>query len=385
MPARHQPSLAGRPLATALFCLILAFALQACAPGRGLEAWQLLNDLSDSFAPGIGQADIPRQTVRYGPGVKPFTGDLYRAAAPAMSLVLVPGAAESGKDDPRLIAVARAFARKGFTVLVPDIANLRRLHVAASDAGQIAAAVGHLAALGGSEKASVAILAVSYAVGPAVIAALAPPALDQVKAIVAVGGYHDLTAVITFFTTGRFRLEPGVPWQERRPNSYGKWVFLLSNSARLDDRRDRVLLRALARRKLHDPNAGDADLVGRLGAEGRAVWRLLENRDPDAVPGLIAQLPPGIKGEIAALDLKGRDLAPLKAEVILLHGQDDPIIPATESQALARALPDGLAHLYLLDGLDHVELRPAGLADRLQLWRAAYRLLELRDSLESDN
>ena len=64
---------------------------------------------------------------------------------------------------------------------------------------------------------------------------------------------------------------------------------------------------------------------------------------------------------------------------MLVHGRDDPIIPETESMALAAAVGAGRARLYLVDSLDHVDPKPAGLVDRLVLLRAIAELLEIRD------
>ena len=119
----------------------------------------------------------------------------------------------------------------------------------------------------------------------------------------------------------------------------------------------------------------------RLGPEGRAVHALLDNDDPEAVPELIAVLPAAIRAEIAALDLKRRDLSRLAADSVLIHGEDDPIIPETESQALARALPEGRVRLYLASNLMHADLTSGGTADGLALLPAAYRVLALRDEI----
>ena len=54
---------------------------------------------------------------------------------------------------------------------------------------------------------------------------------------------------------------------------------MLSNTERLDDRRDAAALDAMARRKLADLDADIADLAAGLGPEGRAVYALVVNRD----------------------------------------------------------------------------------------------------------
>ena len=372
----------------AAFSLVLALAA-ACSPQRTYEAWALLDDLNAGPGPSALKDSTPaptRRQIAYGPTRSGFYGDLYepRSEQAGVPLVLVPGAAPGGKDDPRLVAVAETFARSGFTVLVPDIENLRRLNVSADDAQHIAAAVQRVARATGQEgEPAVGIMAVSYAAGPAVIAATETPAGESVAFILSVGGYYDMEAVITFFTTGNYRNAPEGAWRYRAPNEYGKWVFLRSNAARMPEWRDRVLLDAIADRKIYDPAADVGQLVGRLGPDGRAVMDLLSNRDPERVGALIRALPAALRDEIFALDLKRLDLSRVGFQVILLHGSKDPIIPSTESRALARALPEEKAHLYVLEGLEHVELRPKGFSDRLMFLRAATRLLEIRDSISA--
>ena len=105
-----------------------------------------------------------------------------------------------------------------------------------------------------------------------------------------------------------------------------------------------------------DPKSADiADLAASLGAECRSVYALLDNADPERVPGLIAALPGAIRAEMAALDLSRRDLGALAARLILVHGGDDAIIPPSESRALAAAAGE-TADLYVVDGFSHVEL-----------------------------
>ncbi|MGE5505941.1 MAG: alpha/beta fold hydrolase [Actinomycetota bacterium] len=362
-----------RTLARVLAALLLALAgLASCAQSH-IEAGLLLADLA--AAPGQPSvlarlAPAPeRRQVSYGDHV----GDLYTPGQGAAgALVLVPGAARTGKDDPRVVAFATALARARFQVLVPDLKGARALVPSAADADDVADAVRELS--GGRRK--VAVAAVSYAAVPAVLAALQPDLAEAVDPVVAIGPPYDLGAVVTFFTTGWYREQAGMPWQHAEPNAYGKWVFVAANAGRMEDSADRALLAAIARRRMEQPDAPIDDLVRGLTPQGRAVMALLDNRDPERAPALLAGLPASIRSRMAELDLSRRDLAGLKARVMVVHGRDDRIIPWTEGAALARAAPRG--RLYLLDSLAHADLRPGGLADTATLWRAVVDLLDTR-------
>ena len=359
--------------------------LSACSPSRVIESYRVLGDIAAGAGPSGLKERTPtpmRQAVRYQVERRAYAADLYHPGEPAeAALVLVPGTAEQGKDDPRLVAFARTLARARFAVLVPDIESLRALYVGPEDIRSIADAVRYFAGrMGNPAEPSIGLAAISYAAGSAILAALEEKARDKVRFIVAIGGYHDIGAVVTFFTTGKYRDGPRAPWRHKTPNAYGKWVFVRANAPRLESPRDRALLTSMAERKRHDLDADVRDLAVELGPEGRSVYALLTNDDPDAVPGLIAKLPATVRRDMAALDLKGRDLARLGADVLLIHGRDDAIIPHTESRALAAALPEGRASLCLVDNLSHVDLGPGGLIDTARMLSATYRLLEMRDA-----
>ncbi len=345
----------------------------------------MLADLDAGFGPSGLKATTPaphRAMVTYRVDGRARHADLYRPGeTPRARIVLVPGVAEDGKDDARLVAFATTLARARFTVLVPDIGALRALKVRATDAREIADAFVYLAGL--DEEAArgrIGIAAISYAVGPALIAALEADVRDSLRFVVGIGGYHDIEAVVTFFTTGRYRTRPGGRWRYRKPNAYGKWVFVLSNLDRVRDSADRVALEAMARRKMEDLEADVADLAAQLGAEGRSVHALISNTDAERVPELIAGLPAEMRAEVAALDLSKRDLRALRARLLLIHGREDDIIPFSESRALARSVPEGQVDLFLIDGFSHVN-PDTSRADQGQLWSAVYRLLEVRDGV----
>jgi pimeloyl-ACP methyl ester carboxylesterase len=346
----------------------------------------VLADLEAGPAPTRLKATTPapaRHALRYAAGERDYRAHLYEPGEPPLAaMVLIHGAAEAGPEDPRLVAFAETLARARFRVLVPDIESLRELRVQAGDADAVAHAVDYLS--GDPQLAppgAVGMAAVSYAVGPMLLAALRPGVGERVDFVVGVGGYHSLERVITFFTTGWFELDG--ERHHRTPNEYGKWLFVRSNAERVDDPGDRTLLQRIAERRLRDPRSDVADLVAQLGVEGHAVHALAANTDPARVPELIERLPAPLRRELSALDLVDKGLPRLRARAILVHGRDDAIIPFSESVQLARTLPRDRARLYLVQGLHHVDIDP-GARDLWRLWRAVYALLTERDRVPGE-
>lgn len=367
-----------------LLLFLLSLPLASCAVGRGFQTAELLSNLASERLPdGVVRVEQP-----FSMEGRARQADLYHPTGwrPPAALVVVPGASPAGRDDPRLVAFAGTLAKAGFLVLVPEIPALRRLTLSAADAEIVADGLRHL------EQARpgrfLAAVALSYAVGPTMLAAHAPDLAGKVDALVGIGGYYDSEAVSVWFTTGWFLVpegEDGAPAQWRRgaPNDFGKWVFLRANAGRLEDGHDTALLEEMADRRLRDGRADLSDLEARLGPEGRSVHDFITNRDRDRAPALIAALPPAIRAEMRALDLSDRDFGPKGPHLVLIHGRGDTIIPYTESLALAGAVlgPDGRprTELHLVDGIGHVEAGGITFGDALVLADAIYSLLSLRD------
>jgi pimeloyl-ACP methyl ester carboxylesterase len=368
-------------LLAALLALASALGLAGCVSPQGSEAAELLADIAAGAGPSRLKQTTPapsRVTIRYAGAAGPEIADLYREPSKARgAVVVVPGLTPYGKDDPRLVAFAQSLARARFFVLVPDIPGLRALKVSAADSAFIADAIDEAAQRFARKGRRLGLVAISYAVGPALLAAAQTPAGRAVGYIVTIGGYYDIDAAIAFATTGYYRLPDGT-WRHVAPNDFGKWVLLRSNADQVANAADRALLYRIAERRLADPAAGIEGLVARLGPQGRAVYALIANRNPRRVPSLVAQLPAALRRELQRLNLKEQNLRAIAGPVFIIHGRDDAVIPYTQSVALAAAL-GGRAHLYLVDHFAHVG--GASLGDNLRLWQAATAILTQRDRL----
>jgi acetyl esterase/lipase len=370
-----------RPAHFILLSFLLVLGLFVTLWGRSVlryvEAGILLVDI---VADREERHEVQRQHIDYRHKGRNRKADLYRAPGEIKAgLILLPGVAELGGDDPRLIRFASSLSRAGFAVLVPELPGLRRLRVSSSDTEEVADAFAWLSAQPDLVPSGrMGLAAFSYASGPAILAALHERIREQVGFVFVVGGYYDLLRVVTFLTTGYFT------YQGRQyylpPDNYGKWAFVVGNIDRLENREDQRLLRLMARRLRRNPDAATQDIVSKLSAGGRALLSFISNRDPARVADLLSDLPHDIREELSALNLAGQDLSKLRAPLILVHGYEDPMIPFPESIALAQAASGNRNRLYLVHGLMHVDIVP-GLADRWRLLQALHDLLAARDGV----
>ncbi len=295
----------------------------------------------------------------------------------------MPGAVPDGPDDPRLQAFAGTLARARFLVLIPDSPSMRQLLLSPEDANTVADAVLYLDKRRAQARfGRIGISAVSYAVGPSVIAALRSDVRDKVDFVFAIGGYYSMVDALRYLTTGYFRA-PGdgreTPWREGKPDFVMIWRFILYNAILIQPPRDQVALMALAQVKMRNLDANPNPFLENIGDEAASVYALASNGNPDRVERLIAGLPAKLRDGMRGLDLATRDLSVLKARLILVHGRDDRIIPPGESIRLAGAAPPGRVRLYLLDALVHAQLGPLAVPDLIRMWRATSALLDERD------
>ena len=351
-PERHRQLFAG------ILCLLLLVALWGCA---SREAVLVLQDIGAGAGPSrlkASTSEPSRTPVAYAVDGRAGSGDLYLPGdgSPQAGIVLVPGSVREGKDHERLVAFAKTFARARFAVLTPALSGYRELKMHPAHVRELADALRYLAGRDDlAHGGRVGFGAFSYAVGPAVLAALEDDTRARVRFILGVGGYYDLRAAIRFFTTGYFE-EDGEP-RQREASEYGKLVLARSITDHLRDPTDRAIIDAMVEARLADPAADPAALSEQLSPEGATVYRLLTNSDPHATPGLLQALPEGARATIDALTLVGKDLGKLEARLTLVHGRNDPLIPFPETLALARAVPFAQVQTIVINRiLGHVDV-----------------------------
>ena len=323
---------------------------------------------------GEGFRKLLRVLRRRGPTVRTLTiaagerqvaADLYavRDGRPRAGMLITHGVLETGKDDPRLAALANEMAACGFVVLVPELEGLKSLRLEMEEAGDIAAAFRFLLSLDEVDETRAGLFGLSFVAGPTLKAAADPSIRERVKFVVSFGGYYDTVNVVRYLTTGRDEYRGHRHVQP--PEAYARYVFVKNLLRHLLEEEDRTLLSGLldAIEREADRGAAGSEAEApafspdRLTEGGRAVYELIHNRDPARVQGLMDATDPAVRNYLESLSL--RTIVPrVEARLLIGHGDTDPLIPSTESLRLADALPDpSRVHVAILKVVSHVDAR----------------------------
>lgn len=357
-----------------------ALAAATCVSPQSWEAVRVLKDIEARGRPSDLKAMTPgpgRREVSFQSGDRVLFADIYEPHQPiGARLVLVPGFTPHGKDDPQLVSLAYTLARARFLVFVPDLDGSRALQIRVGDADDIADAVLALDERSVAAPHGVGIVAISYAVALALSAGVNPGVNERVLFILGLGGFYDGANVVRFVTTGHHREGPGAPWQIGEPRTSARWVFLASNIDLLDNEADRVALAEVAARRMRDPGAPIDELIERASPGARALLDLLANTRPELVDDLIARLPERVRRHLDGLSPRTMPLSRLAGRLILVHGAEDPLVPYTESLALAEAATG--AEVFIVDGFSHIDPGNIGMAGQLDLIDAVQALLRRR-------
>ena len=309
------------------------------------------------------------------------TGTVRRAA------LLVSGVHPDGINEPRLAALARDLAGTGITVVSPEIPDLMAFRLTAGVTNTI-----EDAALWMTKRpdlfspSAVAIIGVSFSGGLAIVAAGRPTLRGRVAYVMSVGGHGNLPRVLRYLCTGVEPSPSGGDGRRRPPHDYALAVVLhqaadlVVPAEQVDTLRGGIeeFLAASALARTESTPAGARfeaarAMQARMPEPAATFMKLVNDRD---VAGLGLRLLP-------YLDRLGQDPSlspdrstPPTAPVYLLHGADDNIIPAVETELLARALDGKTKVRYLLSGfLTHVDVsaRPtvAETWRMIAFWKAA--------------
>lgn len=293
------------------------------------------------------------------------------------AVVLVPGLHAVGIDEPRFYNLAIQLAQAGLAVLATEMPDLAQFSVTARTTDMIEDSALWLA----NQKrlarhGRIGIIGISFAGGLAVVAAGRPSLQHHLAFVFAFGGHASFPRVLRFLSSGKVPagLPPaGAPPHSvsaetyLRPHDYGVAVLVLGLADRMVPPEQVEPLRTAILEYL---TASCYDLINlnraltiyksaetmaaALPEPARTLMQYVNARDVEALgPRILALLPTdGFSPALSA----DRSPAPT-APVYLLHGTGDNVVPAIETQYLARYLEGQTPVRALLSGLiTHAEL-----------------------------
>lgn len=281
---------------------------------------------------------------------------IYRdkdASADAPAIVLVHGVHRLGIDEPRLVRFARAIAHEGFTVMTPLVRELADYKVDPASIATVENAISYANGLSGGAK--VGVIGFSFGGGIALLAASSEKTCTKVNTVLSVGGHDDLERVSTFFVTDR-TVNPRHAELPLKAHDYGPLVIVYARADSFFPGNDAKVAADSIRLWLWEQRDDARAKLSLLSPESRAKLEKLfdHNVEPirDELRALISQRGP----EMALVSPHGH-LGHIRANVFVLHGAGDSVIPATEAEWLAGDVPlDHLGGSLVSPALVHVEL-----------------------------
>jgi hypothetical protein len=320
--------------------LLLRFATSEQPSGLAAVAMHPVDEEAGTLQTGSG----PTRMRLYRP----------RGVEGAPGLVLLHGIHRLGVEEPRMKRFARAIASAGVVVLTPEITELTDYRIDRGSLATIGAAATELARRTG--RASVGVLGMSFSGGLSLLAATDPATSKAISFVVSVGGHHDLARVSRFFVRDEIEAPDGTT-HKLHAHDYGVLVLIYGQTSEFFSEPDAALAHEVLRLWLAEEREPARQKAEALSPAGKARMTLLfEERHGPLEADILASI---ARHEEAMRPVSpAGQLASLRADVFLLHGQGDTVIPSTETLWTARETPPSrLKSALVTEAVQHVELQ----------------------------
>jgi dienelactone hydrolase len=292
-------------------------------------------------------------TVRAAAGLTRARVYAPRDLPQAPGVVLVHGVHRLGIDEPRLMRFSRAVAAAGVTVLTPEVRELADYHVDPKSIETIGNAADELSARLDNQK--VGLMGMSFAGGLVLLTAADARWADRIGFVTAVGAHHDLARVSRFFATSDIQGPDGKA-EALKAHDYGALVLVYAHVESFFAPEDVPAARDALRLWLWDDKQAAIARAEALSPPGWArIDALFDGKVQLLRDELLAEIDRS-EAAMAPVSPHGR-LAGIRAQVFLLHGAQDTVIPASETLWLASEVPpERLAGVLVSPAIMHVEL-----------------------------
>jgi dienelactone hydrolase len=280
------------------------------------------------------------------------------------AVVLVHGVHRDGIDEVRLERFARAVANTGVLVMTPLLEDLSDYKVKPHAIDVVGAAVEALRARASVPK--VGLMGMSFGGGISLLAAADPRFCDHVAFVVAVGAHDDLGRVSRFFVEDAIQ-NPDGSTKRLHAHGYGPMVLVYSHIEDFFPPADSALAAEALRLWLAERRDDARRVAAALSRASKAKIDGLFDVGASAMKAEILAEIDRRADEMAAVSPHGH-LAALSANVYLLHGEGDTVVPSSETLWLADDVPaDRLREALVSPAIEHVEVKSPTAADQWAL------------------
>ena len=314
------------------------FAIRRAADTH-LRAMSLLVRFSDPKANGF-TTSFARQRIREELGSAQIPGDLlkFRLYIPQNvnhppAMLLLHGVHHLGMEEPRLVSFARALAGTGVEVMTPELQDLADYRITPNTINVIGDAADILS---GKTGGRVGVMGLSFAGGLALMSAAKPVYAKNIAFVVAVGAQDDMSRVARFYSTDMVEKPDGTS-AHLEAHEYGVLVLAYSHLDEFFSPRDVPAAQNALRQWLWEqPQDAEATSLS-LTPAGRTEFDELVHHRAPVEQQLLAEIKTH-SSEMKAVSPHGH-IAELAVPVFLLHGSGDTVIPAAETEWLAKDVP----------------------------------------------
>ena len=293
----------------------------------------------------------------------------------APGLVLVHGVHHLGIDEPRLVNFARALSSHGIVVFTPELPALADYTIDATSEPIIGAAVLDLSQRLSTRR--VGLMGLSFAGGLSLITAADRRFAEHVAYVAAIGAHDDLGRVLRYFATDEISTSDGKTFR-LEAHEYGPLVVAYSHPEEFFSAADVEGARKALRLLLHEHGKESEDVTKTLSPAGQQLMQAFYQKHREQFDKAMLAHLDAHKDAMALASPAGK-LGAIRCPVFLLHGAGDNVIPATETQWLAREIPEEhLKAVLITPVISHVEIGGPGpsLRDKLALLRWMHEFLD---------
>ena len=264
-------------------------------------------------------------------------------------IVLLHGVHHLGMEDPRLVNLSRALAGSGVEVMTPELQDLADYRITPRTVDTIGASA---VILSTKMNRPVGVIGLSFAGGLSLMAAARPEYKDKIGFVMAVGAHDDMSRVARFYAIN-VETDPDGKEQHLQAHDYGMLILAYEHTEDFFSSHDAPVAREVLRQWIwEEPQA--MKTADALSPAGKKTLDQLLHHHEQLQQDFLEEIARH-QAEMDAVSPHGK-LGDIAADVYLLHGASDNIIPPAETLWLERDVPkQDLKGALISKALTHVD------------------------------